>query len=138
VTDEARSSRELPLSLVMRSALALQLAFLLAVVAALGVTLTGTPVDVGFVAVVLVTPIIVLTVVCLVLGWHRRFGGFAGAAALGAVGVGLRLAISTQPGLEVGGGLPVGVTVLYVVLGSMVSVTSFLSAVQLRRPPRPG
>ena len=46
--------------------------------------------------------------------------------------------ISTQPGLEVGGGLPLWVTVLYVVLGAFVSLTVFASVLQMRRRPFAG
>jgi hypothetical protein len=138
VTDEAHPPREIPFGFLMRFALAMQVAFLVAVVAALGVTLASTPTDVRFLALAVVVPIIVLTVLCISMGLRRRVWGFVGAGVLGAVGVGLRLAISTQPGLEVGGGLPLWVTVLYVILGSMVSITSLTSALQLRIQPLRG
>ena len=135
MTDEAHRPRKMPLSILMRSALAMQVAFLVAVVAALGVTLASAPDDVRFLALALVVPIVVLTGLCIFMGLRRRVWGFVGAGVLGAVGVGLRLAVSTQPGLEVGGGLPLWVTVLYAILGSLVSITSLTSALQLRVQP---
>jgi hypothetical protein len=51
---------------------------------------------------------------------------------LGALGVILRVVISMNPSLEVGGGLPVGVTVLYIVLGSLVSLKNYESVLDLR------
>jgi hypothetical protein len=57
---------------------------------------------------------------------------FAGATILGAIGVLLRVIISTQPNIEVGGGLPVGVTALYIVLGALVSLKSYESWLELK------
>jgi hypothetical protein len=117
---------------LMRSAVALQLAFGVAVIAALGVTVADTSIDVRLLALAVVTPIIVLTFLCIGLAWRGSAWGFAGAGVLGVVGVGLRLAVSTQPTLEVGGGLPIEVTAVYIVLGGLVALTSFASALQLR------
>jgi hypothetical protein len=122
---------------LVRCALALQLAFLVAVVAALAVTTAETAVGVRSLAVVLVTPIVGLALICLFLSWRRSPWGFGGAAALGAVGIGVRLVVSTQPRLEVGGGLPTWVTALYVVLGASVALTSLATAFQLRPPSLP-
>ena len=47
-------------------------------------------------------------------------------------GVVLRVIVSTQPSLEVGGGLPVGVTVLYIVIGSLVSLKSYESVLGIK------
>ena len=63
---------------------------------------------------------------------RRKAWSFAGAAILGAIGVTLRIIISTQPGLEVGEGLPVGVTVLYIVLGVLTSLKNYESVLELR------
>ena len=51
---------------------------------------------------------------------------------MGAVGVGFRVVVSAQPGLEVGGGLPVGVTVFYVVLGALVALVNFMAYLDLK------
>ena len=45
----------------------------------------------------------------------------------------LRVAVSTQPGLEVGGGLPEGVTALYIVPGSLVSLKNYEAMLELRK-----
>jgi thiol-disulfide isomerase/thioredoxin len=39
---------------------------------------------------------------------------------------------STQPSLEVGGGLPIGVTELYIVLGALLALKSYESMLELR------
>ena len=52
---------------------------------------------------------------------------------MGAVGVILRVIVSTQPGLEVGGGLPVGVTALYIMLGALVSLKNYEAMLELRK-----
>jgi hypothetical protein len=137
VTDDARSPVGKHSRTLVRLALALQLAFLLAVLVALGVTLASTGTEVRLIALAAVLPIVGLTVFCLRASWIERWWGFVGAGALGIVGVGLRLAVNTDPGLEVGGGLPVEVTVLYVVMGSLVTLSSLASAIQMHRWPSP-
>lgn len=124
------------LSATMRAAVALQEAFLVAVVLALGVTLASTGPAVGLLALALVSPIVVLGLVFVRYCRMGRAWSFAGAAVLGAVGVLLRLVVSTQPSLEVGGGLPPWVTVVYVGLGSTVALASYEAALELR--PRRG
>lgn len=117
----------------MRSATALLEVFLVAVVVALAITLASASPAAKVVALAAVTPIVVL---CLVFIRYCRRGmawSFAGASVLGAVGVVLRLVVSTQPKLEVGGGLPLPVSAAYVCLGVAVSVSSSLSYLQLRR-----
>ena len=108
--------------------------FLVAILAALGVTLDEVPGARG-VALASVAPIIALTAVFIVYSRRGRSWAYAGGSAVGVVGVALRLAISTQPSLEVGGGLPVGVTVLYVLLGASVAVTNLFAALETRRGP---
>ena len=61
----------------------------------------------------------------------RKVWSYAGASIIGAIGVILRVIVSTQPGLEVGGGLPVGVTVLYIVLGALVSLKNYEAMLEL-------
>jgi len=51
---------------------------------------------------------------------------------LGVVGVALRIVVSTQPNLEVGGELPLCVTVLYIVLGALVALVDFRFVLELR------
>ncbi len=138
MTDEAGASEADSPHGLIRAALGLQLAFLVAVLAALGVTLASTPNDVRFLAVALVTPIVVLTSLCLWFSAHGNVWGFTGAGLLGAVGIGLRLAIDTQPSLEVGGGLPLWVTTVYVILGSLVLLTCFASVLQMKSRTREG
>jgi hypothetical protein len=112
--------------------------FLVAVVAALAVTLFSVTVSVGLLATAVVSPIVALTLLVLYLEFRRRPWSFVGAAALGSLGVTLRLIINTQPSLEVGGGLPLWVTAAYVTLGTLVVATSLWAFLALRRadPPR--
>ncbi len=126
-----------PLSLRMRAAVTLLYLFLAAVLAALAVTLAETSAVVRLLASVVVAPIIVLTAVCIYFCWRRNIWGFAGAAVLGVVGLGLRLAISTQPSLEVGGGLPIWASALYITLGALVAIWSVGSVLELRAPVTP-
>jgi hypothetical protein len=79
-----------------------------------------------------VSPIVVLSLVFVYYSRRKKFWGFAGASALGAVGIVFRVIVSTRPDLEVGGGLPVGVTVLYIVLGALVSLKNYEAALELR------
>lgn len=110
--------------------------FLIAVLGALAVTLgTGTA-EVRAIAVTAVVPIAALTLVLLYFERLRRRWSYGGAAALGIVGVTLRLAINARPSLEVGGGLPLPVTVGYVAVGLAVVGTS-LWAYRVAAPPRP-
>jgi hypothetical protein len=77
-----------------------------------------------------------MIIISLVLIRYSREGrawSFAGASVVGAFGVALRLVVSTQPGLEVGGGLPAWVSVLYVLIGVLVSVFNLASVLELRR-----
>jgi len=98
--------------------------FLAAIIVALAVTLLSEPPPVRLLAGALVLPIVALSGIFLYFERRARRWSFLGAAVLGAVGVGLRLTISTQPQLEVGGGLPIEVTVAYVALGASVVATS--------------
>jgi hypothetical protein len=52
---------------------------------------------------------------------------------LGALGVILRVAVSTQPNLEVGGGLPIGITSLFIVLCALVSLKNYEATLELRK-----
>jgi len=116
----------------MRTAVLLLCLFLMAVVAALATTIVETSAGVRFLASVVVLPIVVLVAVCLYLSLRRNIWGYAGAAVLGAVGLGLRLAISTRPSLEVGGGLPLWVSAIYIILGALVAIWNVASVLELR------
>jgi hypothetical protein len=48
------------------------------------------------------------------------------------MGVILRVIVSTQPNLEVGGGLPLGITVLYIVLGALVALKNYEAMLELK------
>jgi len=125
-----------PSNLTERTAIALLAVFLVAVVAALAITVSSVTPSVRLLAVAVVTPIIVLTLLLLSFELRGRSWSYAGAAVLGALGVGLRLVISTQPQLEVGGGLPLYVTVAYVALGVLVVATSLGAFRSVRRDHR--
>jgi hypothetical protein len=110
--------------------------FLVAVIAALVVTLYAGPTSVRLLAASAVMPIFVLALVFLYFEGRRRSWSLAGAAALGIFGVTLRLIINTQPQLEVGGGLPLWVTVAYVTLGTLEVASSLWAFLALRRANR--
>lgn len=118
--------KDLLLSINMTVAINLLEIFLIAVIAALLVTIVSAPMNVKLLSSVLVSPIIILALVFIHFCRKRKIWSFVGATILGIVRVLLRV-ISTQPGLEVGGGLPVGVTVVYIVLGSLLSLKSYES-----------
>jgi len=102
----------------------LLVAFLLAVLAALIVTIWSVPPTVRLLAGAVVVPIVAVTVLLLYFERRGRRWSFAGAAVLGVLGVTLRLIVNSRPSLEVGGGLPIEVTVAYVALGLAVAGTS--------------
>ena len=121
-----------PLSLRMRSAIVLTELFVIAIVLALLVTLASVSQSAQLLAAGAVMPIIVLSLVFIRYCRRRKLWGYAGASVLGAVGVCLRIAVSTQPSLEVGGGLPLWVSALYIVLGAAVAVANFMVVLELK------
>ena len=121
-----------PLGTSMRAAVGLTGVFLIAVAVALAITVSSVSTPVRVLALASVTPVIILGLVIIVYCRKRSRWGFAGASILGAVGVCLRVVVSTQPSLEVGGGLPTGVTVLYIVLGALVSLKNYEAFLELR------
>jgi len=123
-----------PLSVNMKTAVALLELFVFAIILALVVTMASVSAEVQALAVASVTPIIILSIVFIHYCRKRKTWSYAGASILGAVGIILRVAISTEPSLEVGGGLPVGVTALYIVLGALVSLKNYESVLELRKP----
>lgn len=125
------SIKEPPMTTNMKASISLLEIFVFAVLVALIITLESVPFSVRLLATGLVSPIIVLSIIFSYFCRKRKIWSFAGASILGAIGVILRVLISTQSSLEVGGGLPVGVTVLYIVLGSLVSLKSYESVLDL-------
>jgi hypothetical protein len=116
----------------MKTAIGLLEVFIIAIVLAfLATALTGT-FEMQLLASVLITPIVIFSLAFVHYNKKRKVWSYAGASILGAFGVVLRVIISTQPNLEVGGGLPVGVTALYIVLGSLVALKNYECVLELR------
>ena len=120
------------LSTNMNAAIALLYVFTAAIIAAFITTIISVPANVQILAVGFITPLVVLSLVFIFYCRKGKAWSFAGATILGAIGVLLRVIISTQPDLEVGSGLPVGVTALYIVLGALVSLKSYESWLELK------
>jgi len=112
--------------------------FLLAVSAALGITLWAVAPSIKLIAGIVVVPIVAVTLALLYFERKGRRWSFAAAAALGVFGVVLRLAVSAKPSLEVDGGLPIWVTIAYVGLGAVVIFTSLWTYLAFPGSPRPG
>ena len=121
-----------PLSVNMKTSIVLLEVFLVAIIIALIVTIMNSVFAVQILAITLVSPIIILTIVFIYYCRRRNVWSYAGASILGVIGVILRVIISTQPNLEVGGGLPIGITVLYMVVGALVALKSYESFLELR------
>jgi|GEM_PF-2025947 len=121
------------LSVNMRTATALLEIFVVAVVLAFIVTVSTGTFEMQILAAGLIIPIIILSLVFVRYCKKGKAWSYAGASALGASGVALRVIVSTQPNLEVGGGLPLGVTALYIVLGTLVALLNLESVLELRR-----
>ena len=120
------------LTVNMKTAIGLLEIFLIAIVVAFVITVAYVPTEVKFIAIGAVSPFVILAVAFIYYCRRGKLWSFAGASILGAAGVLLRVVISTQPNLEVGGGLPVGVTVLYIVIGALVSLINYESVLELR------
>lgn len=120
------------LSPSQRTTIALLYVFTVAITVAFVITEISLPPDVQLLAVGFITPLIIFSLVFIYYCRKGKAWSFAGASILGAVGVILRVIVSTQPNLEVGGGLPIGVTSLYIVIGALVSVKSYESLLELR------
>lgn len=116
----------------MKTAVALLEVFVVAIAVALAVTIASVSPGVQLLATALVSPIIILGIVFIYYCRKRKIWSYAGGSILGAIGVVTRIVVSTNPSLEVGGGLPVGVTVLYIVLGALVSMKNYESVLELR------
>lgn len=120
------------LSINLRTAIGLTEVFVVAIIIALLVTVQSFSAPVQAVAVISVIPIIVLSLLFIYYCRKRRLWSFAGASILGAIGICFRVVVSTQPNLEVGGGLPIGVTVVYIVLGALVSLKNYEAFLELK------
>jgi hypothetical protein len=118
---------------LIRASVLLFEALLVAIVLALVVTVISVPSSVKVLAAAIVVPILTLGILILVYCKRRRAWSFAGASILGAVGIVLRVAVSTQPKLEVGGGLPYAVSAAYIALGALTSVANLWSFIALRK-----
>ncbi len=121
-----------PLTINMKTSIVLLEVFLVAIILALIVTVMNSVFEVQILAITLISPIIILTIIFIYYCGKRKAWSYAGASILGMVGVVLRVTINTQPNLEVGGGLPIGITVLYIVLGALVALKSYESFLELR------
>ena len=117
----------------MRASIGLLEVFIVAIVLALAITIVNVSPGVQLLAIASVTPIVVLSLIFLYYCRKRRIWSFAGASILGAIGVALRVVVSTQPNLEVGGGLPLEVTVFYIILGALVALANYVSFLELRK-----
>jgi len=122
-----------PLSTNMKAAIGLLYVFVVAIIGAFAFTLAHVSFKVQLLAIGSVVPIIALAFLFIYFCRKQKIWSFAGASVLGTFGVILRVLISTQPNLEVGGGLPVGVTALYIVLGSLVALKSYECVLELRK-----
>ena len=119
-----RPSTEASPGVPQQAAKGMLVLFLAAIVTALLVTLVSVAPPVRLLAGSVVLPILALGLFFLYLEGRGRAWSFIGAALLGAVGVSLRLLINAHPDLEVGGGLPLAVTVVYATLGLLLVATS--------------
>ena len=126
-----KSSTE-SLSINMKTSIVLLEVFLVAIIIALIVTVMNSVFEVQLLAITLVSPIIILTIVFIYYCRKQKVWSYAGASILGVIGVILRVIISTQPNFEIGGGLPIGITILYIVLGALVALKNFESLLELR------
>ncbi len=120
------------LSTNMRTAIGLLEVLLVAIVLAFIITIINGTTEVQLLALAFVTPQIILIIVFIYYCRERKVWSYAGAAILGAADIILRVSVSTQPNLEVGGGLPVGVTTLYIVLAALVVLKNYESLIELR------
>ncbi len=116
----------------MRTATPLLEVFVFAIVLAFLVTVATGTFEMRALAAGLIIPIIALSLAFVHYCRMGRWWGYAGASVLGGFGVALRLIVSTQPALEVGGGLPLAVDLLYIVLGCLVALTNYRSVLELR------
>ena len=116
----------------MRTSIILLEVFLVAIILALIVTVINSVFEVQVLAITLISPLIILNIVFIYFCRRQKVWSYAGASILGVMGVILRVIVSTQPNLEVGGGLPLGITVLYIVLGALVALKNYEAMLELK------
>jgi peptidoglycan/LPS O-acetylase OafA/YrhL len=121
------------LTVNMRTAIILLEIFVVAIIVAFAVTFTTGTAEMQTLSVGFISPILVLSLIFIYYCKRKKVWSFAGASILGIIGVVLRVAVSTQPNVEVGGGLPAGVTALYIVIGALVALKSYESVLELKK-----
>ena len=117
----------------MRTAVGLLEIFLVAIILAFLATFATGTIEMRLLSLASITPIAVLSIVFICYCRRKKVWSYAGASILGALGVILRAAVSTQPNFEVGGALPIGVTTFYIVLGALVSMKNYESMLELKK-----
>jgi len=120
------------LSVSMKTAVALLVVFTIAIMLAFMVTfLTGTA-EMRLLSLALVAPLTILNLVFIYYCRKRRLLSYMGAVIIATIGIILRVAVGTMPSLEVGGGLPSGVTALYIVIAALVVLKCYESIIELK------
>jgi FtsH-binding integral membrane protein len=121
------------LSVNMKTAISLLVVFIVAIIFALLTVIINGTAEMRLIALAFVTPQIIVTLIFIYYCRKRKVWSYAGASILGALGVILRVIVSTQPNLELGGGLPVGITALYIVLGALVTLKNYEAMLELKK-----
>jgi len=89
------TSNHEPISINMRTAIGLQKIFVITIILAFIATLTTGTAEMRLISVALITPFIILSLAFIYYCRKRKVWGYAGASILGAVGVVLRVIVST-------------------------------------------
>jgi FtsH-binding integral membrane protein len=118
------------LSTNMRTAITLLEVLLVAIIIALIVTILNTA-QVQLLAISVVTPQIILIIIFIYYCRKKKVWSYGGATILAILGITLRVIVSIQPNLEVGGGLPVAISTLYIVLGALVALKNYEAMIEL-------
>ncbi len=116
----------------MKTTIVLLEVFIVAILTAFAITFTTGTSEIRLLALGFVVPIASLGIIFIHYCRKMIRGSYAGSAILVVVGILLRVAVSSQPNLEVCGGLPIGVTTLYIALGALLSLKSYESFLELR------
>jgi FtsH-binding integral membrane protein len=119
------------LSTNMRTAITLLEVLLVAIIIALIVTILNTTAQVQLLAISVVTPQIILIIIFIYYCRKKKVWSYGGATILAILGITLRVIVSIQPNLEVGGGLPVAISTLYIVLGALVALKNYEAMIEL-------
>jgi hypothetical protein len=125
-----------PLTTNMRTAIGLLEVLAVAIIFAFIVAIVNGTAEIRLIALSVVTPQIILILIFIYYCRRKKVWSYAGASIFGAIGVILRVVVSTQPNLEVGGGLPIGITALYIVLGALVSLKNYEAMIELKETKR--